>query len=156
MCVWCERQLTLCRKFTLPTPLGKIYWDVVWNAFRSSKIRSSILSDNGVLWVSLGPKPGTQGGHPRSGRKPAGNTDEASHWHLLRLRPTAARDKISAAVLTLSSTCVRCCCDVHTSMMLVHSDFFQDSLRSCADAYYVQRFRKGSLVLGAVKIRKLA
>lgn len=156
MCVWCERQLTLCRKFTLPTPLGKIYWDVVWNAFRSSKIRSSILSDNGVLWGKFGPKTGYARRASPEWKKACWITDEASHWHLLRLRPTAARDKISAAVLTLSSTCVRCCCDVHTSMMLVHSDFFQDSLRSCADAYYVQRFRKGSLVLGAVKIRKLA
>ena len=37
------------------------------------------------------PKPGMQEGPPRSGRKPAGSTETATHRHLLRPRPTAAR-----------------------------------------------------------------
>ena len=40
---------------------------------------------------NFGPKKsGTQEGHPRSGRKPAG-TENAAHQHLVRLRPIPAR-----------------------------------------------------------------
>ena len=44
------------------------------------------------IYTDFEPKQGTEERHSRSGRKPAGSTEEATYWYLVRRRPTAARE----------------------------------------------------------------